>query len=364
MVRDPLPIGSHGKIMARRIKPKRWMARVYFRDSAGVRREVTAQGPTKAAAELKLKSKLAALPASGASLSGTTTLKVALDRWLGGLDGLAQNTLRNYTLWAGQVAGALGSLRLNEVTAGRLDSYLASVKAPTSRYNQRLVLKMSLDEAVRLGALPHNPVLATRTVKGKKKEVRALDLEQTRVLRSLVAALEPTPTYDGWMPDLVDVLLGTGCRWGEGAGLRWEDVDLDSGTVTVRGTLIQGKGWQADTKTHEPRTLQVPRFVLDVLRRRHSEARDGAVHVFEQGGAPLAYNSARNWLVRAVRGSELEWVTWHVLRKTTATFLDERLGLAEASLQLGHASEEMTRSAYVQRSKQAAFAEALEGLAG
>ena len=171
MVRDPLPIGSHGKIMARRIKPKRWMARVYFRDSAGVRREVTAQGPTKAAAELKLKSKLAALPASGASLSGTTTLKVALDRWLGGLDGLAQNTLRNYTLWAGQVAGALGSLRLNEVTAGHLDSYLASVKAPTSRYNQRLVLKMSLDEAVRLGALPHNPVLATRTVKGKKKEV-------------------------------------------------------------------------------------------------------------------------------------------------------------------------------------------------
>lgn len=57
-------------------------------------------------------------------------------------------------------------------------------------------------------------------------------------------------------------------------------------------------------------------------------------------------------------------MTWHVLRKTTATFLDERLGIAEASLQLGHASEEMTRSAYVQRSKQAAFAEALEGLAG
>lgn len=146
--------------------------------------------------------------------------------------------------------------------------------------------------------------------------------------------------------------------------MRWEDVDLDAGTVTVAGTLIQKGGWQADTKTHEPRTLQVPSFVLDVLRRRHSEARDGAVHVFEQSGAPLAYNSARNYLQRALAGSELEWVTWHVLRKTTATFLDERLGIAEASLQLGHASEEMTRSAYVQRSKQAAFAEALEGLAG
>lgn len=365
MVRDPLPIGSHGKIMARRIKPKRWMARVYFRDSAGVRREVTAQGPTRAAAEHRVKLKLSNLPVAGAELSSATTLREALERWVSGLDdGLALNTLRNYKLWAERLSQNLGSLQLRELTAGALDAYLAGIDLPSVRYNQRLTLKMALDEAVRLGALAHNPVLATRPVKTKKKEVRALDLEQVKALRSLVAALEPTPTYDGWMPDLVDVLLGTGCRWGEGAGLRWEDVDLESGTVTVRGTLIQGKGWQADTKTHEVRTLQVPPFVLEVLRRRRSAAREGAVFVFEQGGAPLAYNSARNWLVRAVRGSELEWVTWHVLRRTTATFLDERLGIAEASLQLGHASEEMTRSAYVQRSKQAAFAEALEGLAG
>ena len=364
MVRDPLPIGSHGVINLTRIRPKVWRARTNYRDARGVRRNITAQAPTKAAAEHKLKTKLAALPAAGAALSGSTTLKTALGRWLDGLDGLATNTMRNYSLWAGQASTALGSLQLRELTAGTLDAYLSTIKAPTARYNQRLVLKMALDEATRLGAIPHNPILATRTVKGKRKEVRALTLEQVGQLRRLVAALPTTRTYSGYLPDLVDILLGTGCRWGEGAGLRWQDVDLDAGTVTVAGTLIQKGGWQADTKTHEPRTLQVPPFVLDVLRRRHSETRDGAVHVFEQGGAPLAYNSARNYLQRALAGSELEWVTWHVLRKTTATFLDERLGLAEASLQLGHASEEMTRSAYVQRSKQAVFADVLEGLAG
>lgn len=364
MVRDPLPIGSHGVINLTRIQPKVWRARTNYRDARGVRRNVTAQAPTKAAAEHKLKTKLAALPAAGAALSGSTTLKVALQRWLDGLDGLATNTTRNYGLWAGQAATALGSLQLRELTAGTLDAYLATIKAPTARYNQRLVLKMCLDEATRLGAIPHNPILATRTVKGKKKEVRALTLEQVGQLRSLVAALPATSTYSGYLPDLVDILLGTGCRWGEGAGLRWADVNLEAGTVTVAGTLIQKGGWQADTKTHEPRTLQVPPFVLEVLQRRRAEAAEGAVFVFEQGGKSLAYNSARTWLGRALKGSDLEWVTWHVLRKTTATFLDERLGIAEASLQLGHASEEMTRSAYVQRSKQAAFAEALEGLAG
>ena len=364
MVRDPLPIGSHGKIMARRIKPKRWMARVYFRDGAGVRREVTAQGPTRAAAEHRVKLKLSNLPVAGAELSSATTLREALERWVSGLDGLALNTLRNYTLWAERLSQNLGSLQLRELTAGTLDAYLAGIDLPSVRYNQRLTLKMALDEAVRLGALPHNPVLATRPVKTKKKEVRSLDLSQVQELRKLVSAVPATPTYNGYLPDLVDVLLGTGCRWGEGAGLRWQDVDLEAGTVTICGTLVQKAGWQADTKTHEVRTLQVPPFVLEVLRRRRSEAREGAVFVFEQGGKSLAYNSARTWLGRALKGSELEWVTWHVLRKTTATFLDERLGIAEASLQLGHASEEMTRSAYVQRSKQAAFAEALEGLAG
>jgi integrase family protein len=350
--------------MARRIKPKRWMARVYFRDSAGVRREVTAQGPTRAAAEHRVKLKLSNLPVAGAELSSATTLREALERWVSGLDGLALNTLRNYTLWAERLSQNLGSLQLRELTAGALDAYLAGIDLPSVRYNQRLTLKMALDEAVRLGALPHNPVLATRPVKTKKKEVRALDLSQVQELRRLVAALPATPTYNGYLPDLVDVLLGTGCRWGEGAGIRWQDVDLEAGTVTICGTLVQKAGWQADTKTHEARTLQVPPFVLDVLRRRRAEAVDGAVFVFEQGGKSLAYNSARNLLMRALKGSDLEWVTWHVLRKTTATFLDERLGIAEASLQLGHASEEMTRSAYVQRSKQAAFADALEGLAG
>ncbi len=77
-----------------------------------------------------------------------------------------------------------------------------------------------------------------------------------------------------------------------GAGLRWEDVDLDSEFRSrFRGTLIRVR---AGRRTQGARgTLQVPMFVLDVLRKRHSEAREGAVFVFEQRRGSLAYNSAR-----------------------------------------------------------------------
>lgn len=354
MVRDPLPIGAHGVITVRRLRVKTWRARTYFRDERGVRRDVTAQAATRAAAETKLKLKLSSLPAAGQSVNASITISEAAERWLGGLDSsLSTNTVRNYRLLAAAVSRDLGSLQLREATAGGLDSYLGSVSAPSARHNRRLVLRMIFDEAVRLGAVPYNPVLSTRSVKGTKKTVQALSLEQVQQLRSLVS---------GDLADLVDVLLGTGCRWGEGAGLRWEDVDLDAGTVTVNGTLIHGAGWQPDTKTHQSRTLQVPVFVLKVLQRRRAHAAAGAVFVFEFRGAPLKYNSSRAQLKKALAGSGLEWVTWHVLRKTTATHLDQVLGLSEASVQLGHASEAMTRAAYVARSSSAAFAEALEGL--
>lgn len=355
MVRDPLPIGSHGVITVRRLRAKTWRARTYFRDERGVRRDVTAQAATRAAAETKLKLKLASLPAAGQSVNASMTIGEAAERWLAGLDNsLAKNTVRNYRLLVAAVSRDLGALQLREATAGGLDSYLASVSAPSARHNRRLVLRMIFDEAVRLGAVPYNPVLSTRSVKGKKKTVQALTLEQVQQLRSLVS---------GDLADLVDVLLGTGCRWGEGAGLRWEDVDLDAGTVTVNGTLIHGAGWQADTKTHQSRTLQVPAFVLKVLQRRRAQAAASAVFVFEYMGRPIKYGMSRAHLQRALAGSDLEWVTWHVLRKTTAAHLDQVLGLSEASLQLGHASEAMTLQAYVARSSSAAFAEALEGLA-
>ena len=88
---------------------------------------------------------------------------------------------------AAAVSRDLGSLQLREATAGGLDSYLGSVSAPSARHNRRLVLRMIFDEAVRLGAVPYNPVLSTRSVKGSKKAVQALSLEQVQQLRSLVS---------------------------------------------------------------------------------------------------------------------------------------------------------------------------------
>jgi len=49
--------------------------------------------------------------------------------------------------------------------------------------------------------------------------------------------LKRTPKYNHWYP-VFAIMLGTGMRVGELVGLRWDDIDLDEGLISVNHTLI------------------------------------------------------------------------------------------------------------------------------
>jgi len=67
-------------------------------------------------------------------------------------------------------------------------------------------------------------------------------------------------------------------------------------------------------------------------------------------GTWLSVHNLRAQL-RAIRSHcpGLEHVTPHTLRRTVATLLENQVSLADASAQLGHASEAITESAYVKK---------------
>ena len=54
--------------------------------------------------------------------------------------------------------------------------------------------------------------------------------------RAFLNFLKETDKYHRWLP-IFTVLLGTGCRVGEVVGLRWEDVDLDEGLISINHSL-------------------------------------------------------------------------------------------------------------------------------
>ncbi|BEL01827.1 hypothetical protein Q0Z83_000180 [Actinoplanes sichuanensis] len=102
----------------------------------------------------------------------------------------------------------------------------------------------------------------------------------------------------------------------------------------------------------------MPGFVVDVLWRRFNDrahpARGqhsiNAVFASRNDTWLSPYNVGRQW--REVRNQAgLEWVTLHVFRKTVATVLDDAGKTKEASRQLGHASEEVTKAYYIAKPK-------------
>lgn len=103
-----------------------------------------------------------------------------------------------------------------------------------------------------------------------QKEVRALTMNEVKALRVALAADRAAASVD--LPLLVDMLLATGARIGEALALRWDDVDLDAGTVAITGTVVrvkcQGMTRQDTTKGKKVRRLQLPPFAVAQLLER------------------------------------------------------------------------------------------------
>ncbi|WP_224401813.1 tyrosine-type recombinase/integrase [Pseudonocardia sp. ICBG1034] len=82
---------------------------------------------------------------------------------------------------------------------------------------------------------------------------------------------------------LVWLFMTTGARRGELCALRWSNVDLESGTLTIRRAIAQdGRALQEkDTKTHQQRRLALDAETVEVLRdhRERCEERVRALGV-------------------------------------------------------------------------------------
>ncbi|MCP3423851.1 hypothetical protein [Nocardioides pinisoli] len=82
------------------------------------------------------------------------------------------------------------------------------------------------------------------------------------------------------MPEIIDLLLATGCRIGEVLALRWTDIDLSATppTVSISGTIKTetGKGTFRKAKPESDaskRTIALPPFAVAVRRARQTEAK-------------------------------------------------------------------------------------------
>lgn len=167
----------------------------------------------------------------------------------------------------------LGHMRLQDVrpehinrlydeleTSGGQDGKGLSAKTIANAHG---VLHKALSDAVRQGRLSRNPADAVDAPRSEKATTDVWDLDQ---LRAFVRHIGADDYEAAWL-----LWLTTGARRGEVAGLSWEDVDLDAGTLRVTWTLglVDNKvTWKHRPKSDAAeRTMALDPDTVEALRR-------------------------------------------------------------------------------------------------
>jgi integrase len=394
MARPSLPVGTAGNITVEPVANGGYRARCRFRDYDGVVRPVERRGKSKQAARSNLNAHLKERRRVGGEhdITPDSYVKDIASLWLTRITELVDSgarspgTLRNYKLYtANEVLPAIGSLRVREVTVGRVDALIKSVRARSgtgAAQSTRAVVSGILGLAARHDAIERNPTRDADSITAEKPQraARAMTLEEVALLRGKLLADETARARD--LPDLVDFLLATGLRIGEAAAATWDSVDLAGRTVEVRGTVVRIKGAGLIIKPKPKsasgyRKLELPNWAVGMLeaRRMVQDENDwGVIFTASRGGLIDPGNITGDLRKAFDKRTEdaagelvwpiFDWVTSHVFRKTVLTLMDlAGLPARAAADQAGHAKVSMTQDVYFgRRVARTGAAEVLEAL--
>jgi integrase len=217
----------------------------------------------------------------------------------------------------------------------------------------RAVLRTALDEAVKWGRVARNVADLVKSPRATRFKAATLDQKQAKGL--LKAASKHR------LGALFSVALAVGLRLGEALGLRWEDVDLDGGTLSVMQALqrVEGKLQFVEPKSEQSRRkLRLPDVTLKVLKRHQTQQKrerlkaggawteSGLVFTSTIGSALDDRNVRRSFHSLLV-AAKLPKIRIHDLRHTTATLLLAQ-GVHPKVVQeiLGHSQISLTLDTY------------------
>lgn len=219
-----------------------------------------------------------------------------------------------------------------------------------------------LDQAEREMIVPYNAAEKAVAPKVEKKEVNYFQADE---ITAILDALEKEPIK--WRA-ITHLLIVTGCRRGEIAGLRWEKIDFEKKQIRIDATLLYTpeRGiYESETKTGDTRLLSLPPETMTLLREYrawYTELRlmngdrwnnSGFVFV-KDDGRPMQPDSIGGWLVKFYRRHNLPKINPHAFRHTVASVLiNSGTDVVSVSKRLGHARTSTTTDIYAHIMQQA-----------
>lgn len=163
----------------------------------------------------------------------------------------------------------IGAVTLQKLTPARLHAVLTASRSTNIGKVSHRLLHTAFEHAVNLGLLVANPIDRVKAPRTERPKRGAWNAVQAASFLEIAAG-------DAYEP-LWTIALHTGLRRGELIGLRWEDVDLDAGTLFVRQQItdLPGKDGTGAPKTEaDKRAIDMPVTLPGTLRTHHARQRE------------------------------------------------------------------------------------------
>jgi integrase len=286
-----------------------------------------------------------------------------LDRWLSDSvsDTVKATTFERYEqIVRLHLKPALGRVKLKALTPAHVRGlYREKLEAGSSARTVRYIhttLHKALKQAVMDGLIPRNATEAVRPPQPTREEMHPLTPEQAKHL--LQVAHESGDRLEA----LYVLAINTGLHQGELLGLKWDDVDLEDGSLQVRRTLAITKNGLVLTSpktTGSRRSVKLTSKAIEALKR-HLERQLGEIDrvgsLWNENGMKFAsetgeplnrHNLTRRSFKPLLKRAGLPEIRFHDLRHTCATLLLTRNVNAKiVSEMLGHSTIAITLDTY------------------
>jgi integrase len=370
----------------------RWQGRVDLgRGLDGKRRRKYVYGATEGAV-VKAMKRLNGRAVDGQLLTTSTpTVAAYLEDWFRtNTDDWRPSTRRGYRHAIDYfLVPAFGPLRLEQLTPAAVQRWLLDHKSEHGARRRitlaHATLRSALSDAQRLQLVTINAATLVKVPKPTRQAIAPLDLDQSRAFLK-VADGHP-------LGALFSVALACGLRLGEATGLKWDDVDLETGEVQIRQQLqaIGKRLVLVPLKTAKSRrTLILPGACVTALKAHRTRQRErrlkagqrwvetGLVfttyRTYREGkgqnlqvGAGLHPRNVLRVLHALLVDAKLPRVRFHDLRHSAASLLIAAgVELVEVSQLLGHSEIRVTADLYSHLQKQTAAkaARLMDGVLG
>lgn len=279
---------------------------------------------------------------------------------------LKETSIRGYQVIVDRIAQyPIARAKADRIEPTDMQKFVQTLSTGKKQYSAKTIrntlsfISNCYDIGITAKLVTHNPCAGVRLPKAKKKEARALSLDELPVFLMHLDELEPDIKL------MFELGLFLGLRRSEICGIREEHIHDDYIEIVETRHEIKDKDAERKTIITDTKTagsaayVAVPQFLMVDIQKvlEYHEAQKNALQgiyeanrgylILDSFGRPISPYLFNSRLQAYIKRIGIDHVTFHQLRHTYASLVNE-LGanIVELSAQMRHANADITLNTY------------------